>query len=174
MALTNIEYGSLASSETMNTNFQYLDNRISTVVENNISTSASINSNIASLSSSLSLLSSNINTSIVNINSLIDELEGMIDEISFLPDYTKAFTITSPYTATMDGWIYAQAWVASGIESASIYIDDMQIVLNQGLNNREGAHGPSAFVPIASGSVFRTSGNVHTKTFIPMKGVVND
>ena len=33
MALTEIEYGSLASSEIMNNNFQYLDNRISSVSE---------------------------------------------------------------------------------------------------------------------------------------------
>ena len=31
MALINIEYGSLASSETMNKNFMYLDDKISLV-----------------------------------------------------------------------------------------------------------------------------------------------
>ena len=51
MALTKIEYGSLASSETMNNNFEYLDNRISTVVENVTTDNASIYSNIASINS---------------------------------------------------------------------------------------------------------------------------
>ncbi len=170
MALTNIEYGSLASSETMNTNFQYLDNRISTVVENNISANAVINSNIATLNSSISSLSSSVNGSIANINNSIDELEGKIDEISFLPDYTKAFSIPSPYTATMDGYVYAYAWCASGTEGASMYIDDFQIILNGGLNNREGAHGPSALAPISKGATFTTSGNIQIRTFIPMKG----
>ena len=49
MALTRIEYGALASSETMNNNFDYLDNRISTVVENITTDNASIYSNIASI-----------------------------------------------------------------------------------------------------------------------------
>lgn len=34
MALTEIEYGSLASSDVMNKNFEYLDNKISDVSEN--------------------------------------------------------------------------------------------------------------------------------------------
>ena len=33
MSLTNIEYGSLASSEVLNQNFTYLDNKISEVIE---------------------------------------------------------------------------------------------------------------------------------------------
>ena len=49
MALTRIEYGALASSETMNNNFDYLDNRISTVVGNMTTNNASIYSNIASI-----------------------------------------------------------------------------------------------------------------------------
>ena len=34
MPLTHIEYGSLASSETMNDNFEYLDDRVTTVANN--------------------------------------------------------------------------------------------------------------------------------------------
>lgn len=86
------------------------------------------------------------------------------------PDFNRSISIPSTWTATMDGYIYANAWVQSGSESASIYIDNFQIILNGGLTNREGAHGPSAFVPIPKGSSFRTSGNVRTRTFIPMKG----
>lgn len=51
MALINIEYGALASSEVMNNNFEYLDNRISSAVEGNASTTAAIYSNIASINS---------------------------------------------------------------------------------------------------------------------------
>ena len=46
MALTEIEYGSLASSEVMNNNFEYLDNKISDVSENLASNVATINANI--------------------------------------------------------------------------------------------------------------------------------
>ncbi len=54
MALTRIEYGSLASSETMNNNFEYLDNKIAEASERITSTSASIYSNIASVNTQLS------------------------------------------------------------------------------------------------------------------------
>ena len=47
MALTEIEYGSLASSDVMNKNFEYLDNKISDVSENLASNVATINANIA-------------------------------------------------------------------------------------------------------------------------------
>lgn len=49
MALTTIEYGALASSEVMNNNFEYLDNRISSVSETFNSNNAGIYSNIASI-----------------------------------------------------------------------------------------------------------------------------
>lgn len=54
MALTRIEYGSLASSETMNNNFDYLDNKISEVSERITTSSASIYSSIASLNTQIS------------------------------------------------------------------------------------------------------------------------
>ena len=42
MALTEIEYGALASSEVMNNNFNYLDNRINSVSETLISNNAGL------------------------------------------------------------------------------------------------------------------------------------
>ena len=53
MAITRIEYGALASSELMNNNFEYLDNRISQVSESIASENSGIYSNIASVNSSL-------------------------------------------------------------------------------------------------------------------------
>lgn len=162
----------------MNNNFEYLDDRI-TDVGSSITT---VQSNLASVSANLSNKINNLNyatpedleNEVGTINDAIDALEGKVNEMSFLPDYTKAFSIPSPYTATMDGYVYAYAWCASGTEGASMYIDDFQIILNGGLNNREGAHGPSALAPISKGSTFTTSGNIQTRTFIPMKGSVNN
>lgn len=68
MALTEIEYGSLASSEVMNNNFEYLDNKITDVSENLISTAAAINSNIATINSSMAALSEELNKSIEDLN----------------------------------------------------------------------------------------------------------
>ncbi len=49
MALINIEYGSLASSSVMNNNFEYLDNRISTLSESLTAATSSISSVSASI-----------------------------------------------------------------------------------------------------------------------------
>ena len=54
MALTRIEYGSLASSEVMNNNFEYLDNRISAVNTNMGTNNAGISSTLASINSLIS------------------------------------------------------------------------------------------------------------------------
>ena len=57
MAITRIEYGALASSELMNDNFEYLDNRISQVAESITAENSGIYSNIASVNTALAGLS---------------------------------------------------------------------------------------------------------------------
>lgn len=75
MALTEIEYGSLASSETMNNNFEYLDNKITSVSEDIVSATASINSNIASINTTLTNFSEGTNKNIEDINSSLSVLK---------------------------------------------------------------------------------------------------
>ena len=78
MSLTEIEYGSLASSETMNNNFEYLDNKITDVSESLISTAATINSNIATINSTVSTLGTNTNSSIDTINGKINSINSAL------------------------------------------------------------------------------------------------
>lgn len=73
MALTEIEYGSLASSETMNNNFTYLENLISSLNETVISNNAGINSNIASINNSINVLQESVNSSIDGVKADIIE-----------------------------------------------------------------------------------------------------
>ncbi len=73
MALIEIEYGSLASSETMNSNFTYLENLISGLNETIISNNAGINSNIASINNSISTMQEKIETDIKNTGDKIME-----------------------------------------------------------------------------------------------------
>ena len=49
MALTKIEYGALASSQVMNNNFDYLDDRITSLSQSMSSANSAIYSNIASI-----------------------------------------------------------------------------------------------------------------------------
>jgi len=78
MALIEIEYGAIASSSIMNGNFQYLDNRISTVVQNSAASSASINSAIASINSSITSLSSSTASSVESLQSSIDSITSKL------------------------------------------------------------------------------------------------
>ena len=80
MALTEIEYGSLASSEIMNNNFQYLDNRISSVSETVSTNQAGVNSNIASINSTLTSMSEEIDADIEEINKSLEETIAKFSE----------------------------------------------------------------------------------------------
>lgn len=71
MALTEIEYGSLASSDVMNNNFEYLDNKITDVSENLASNVATINANIATANTSISTLGENVNKLVENLNTTL-------------------------------------------------------------------------------------------------------
>ena len=81
MALTEIGYGSLASSKTMNENFQYLDNRISDLTSTVISNQAGFNSNVASLNNMITSMHEEINEQIdVSTKELKDEIKLVLSE----------------------------------------------------------------------------------------------
>lgn len=73
MALTEIEYGSLASSNILNNNFEYLDNKISGVSEDLQARDASMNSNIVTINSSLATMS----------GTLTEAIDGLKNKFSF-------------------------------------------------------------------------------------------
>ena len=64
MALTRIEYGALASSETMNNNFDYLNGEIADLSDSLTSQVAGIFSNIASINSAISAMQEDFETRI--------------------------------------------------------------------------------------------------------------
>lgn len=76
MTLIEIEYGSLASSETMNKNFNYLDDKIKNSTDEINTNIATINSNIASINTSLENYNEEINSDIEKINNTLATLEA--------------------------------------------------------------------------------------------------
>ena len=90
MALTEIEYGSLASSKILNQNFQYLDDRISSTAETHTSDLASINSNIVTINNSISDFNEQTNTNIEEIDKKINEINtNFSDNGLFITLYTN-------------------------------------------------------------------------------------
>ena len=84
MALTEIEYGALASSDVINNNFQYLDDRISNLSETVTSNSAGVSSNIASINSTISALSEDLNSDIEEINTDLGGVKSNLSEYGYL------------------------------------------------------------------------------------------
>lgn len=168
MPLTHIEYGSLASSETMNNNFEYVDNRVTTVANNLTTIASGINSNIASLSSTFSQANEDMASDISDLETYAQTLRSDFDSQNNAPDYSQKVAITMPYTVEANGYVYAGV---EGIDSAKYVKVNGNIV--------HGHCGYSGGKSVYSGSVFRVStGDVITcdKTwgshyyFYPMKG----
>ena len=167
MPLTEIEYGSLASSELLNNNFEYLDNRATTIANNLTSTSSSLYSGIASLNSTFSQKNEEIESDIDNLESDLSDLRDDFDGQNNAPDYSRGVGITMPYTVTADGYVYAGV---DGTDAIKYIYVNQKIV--------HGHCGYSGGYSVYSGSLFRVSaGDVVTVSrtqgsyyFYPMKG----
>lgn len=168
MPLTHIEYGSLASSETMNDNFEYLDDRVTAVANNLVSSTTSIYSNISGLSASISEEISGLGSDISELEDDLGDLRDDFDSQNNAPDYSRGVGITLPYTAEADGYVYAGV---NGMDYMSYVYVNNKIV--------HGHCGYSGGYAVYSGSIFRVStGDVITVDrtlgsyyFYPMKGV---
>lgn len=167
MPLTHIEYGSLASSGVMNDNFEYLDDRITNVANNLVSGSAAIYSSISSLSSSFEEQTDALASDISDLSTDLEELTGSFESHNSAPDYDKGITITLPYTAENNGYIYAGV---NGIDAMRyVYVNGKPV---------HGHCGYSGGYSVYSGSVFRVStddivtcdSNMGSYYFYPMKG----
>ncbi len=107
MALINIEYGSLASSETMNKNFQYLDDKISETAGSFTTSISSVSSNIATINSNLSDLSEKLDDTKEEIEGSIEDTNSCIMTALMLPDWTACISISKPnsYKVPSNGYV---------------------------------------------------------------------
>ena len=170
MALEHIEYGSLASSEIMNNNFEYLDNRISSVAEMQATESSNIYSHVANINTNLSQQDTNLAADISSLQEDVNTLTNAFNAQNNAPDYSRAIGISLPYTVQNDGYVYAGV---DGIDAHRYVYVNGQIV--------HGHCGYSGGKSVYSGSIFRVSnGDIVTCSkimgqycFYPMKGVNN-
>lgn len=169
MPLTHLEYGSLASSSVMNDNFEYLDNRITTVANNLVSNSSGVYSSLSSLSSSFSEQTENIVSDISDLSSEVSEIREIIEAHNTAPDYSLGVAITMPYTVEADGYVYAGADTQN--TPRYVFVNEKPVHCHHGFS-------ASASYTMYSASVFRVSaGDVVTVNkesglyyFYPMKG----
>ena len=169
MALTEIEYGSLASSEVMNNNFEYLDEKISDVSENLTSTVATINSNLATINSSMASMSDELNQAIEDLDSDLTEAAEESFSINglYVTTYTNGTSWYREYFSdkekTTRVWIEqgGQAWQNSYVTYIKPMSNTNYTIQVQDINNSyiEGAK-PQNFSTAGFTSSFRYGCNV--------------
>ena len=105
MNLVEINYGALASSEVINNNFNYLDNKISDLSENIVAQNSSNNSKFANINLSIQSTNEKIDT----VKNGSDNLSNFINQINNsslrMPNYYAGIGIGSGGVAPTNGYI---------------------------------------------------------------------
>lgn len=172
MALINIEYGSLASSEIMNKNFMYLDDKIADTSESIMTSISSILSNIATINTRLNEISENMSDSVQNLVNSIDENKTktkiLVNKACMVPHWENCSTISlsasSSYAVKSNGYILILPETAGAGDlvingkavafkaRASVYDNSSQLVA----------------VPVADGDVVSTTAGLTSVYFLPV------
>ena len=175
MALTNIRYGSVASSETMNNNFTYLENLIESTNETLSTSITSILSNIATINSRLNELTGDIEDSLSAMDTKIDGYKAktklLVSKINMLPNWAACSEIelssSEAYTTNSNGYIVIMPEADS---YGNLIINDEAYAIKQLTNSNDNA-AEIIFIPVMSGDEIKSSLDIVTVYFIPSKEV---
>lgn len=174
MALTDIEYGSLASSELLNKNFLYLENKISETA-NVINTSiSSILSNIATINSRLGDLSEEIQASSEKVGEDLTKglakqeeyTRRLVESVLMLPDWNKCLVIRdlSTYTAPSNGYVLVNPQPAA---SGNVIVNGISIALK----TKGDSH--LTIIPVKKDDVLTSSVAMTTAYFLPVASLIS-
>ena len=131
MALTEIQYGSIARSQVLNDNFNYLEERISEIATNLSQTYATL---VALVNSQTSSVTNNLNNEVATLNGEIDTINknitstenGLTSDINLVAgrlDLTKGVNKNfENQTAPAAGMFYFHGTVGSGSSHGSVYV----------------------------------------------------
>ena len=157
MALTEIEYGSLASSEVINQNNLYLENKIAEVSQTITSNTATINSNIATVNGSITSLSQNISDSISTINQNIQIINNDIA--------ASALYISTYYN---NGSWYRE-YFSDRLKTTRVWLEQGGITSTGGTASNYSVTFVKAFAQtplITTGALFDNSGNTGSMWYV--------
>lgn len=109
MALTNIEYGSVASSQIMNDNFKYLDDKISSV-------SQSLSANTTTLSGSISSLSATVLANKTSLEENVQQISTQLESnTSDLKICKERIYLKESYNSEQNWYrLYSDSWIEQG------------------------------------------------------------
>lgn len=175
MALINIEYGSLASSDTMNKNFMYLDDKIAESSESIMTSISSILSNIATINTRLNDISEHMNDSLEGISSKMEEYKRktklLVNKSSMTPDWINSSEIIieagKNYEITSNGYILL---LPQSSNINTILINEKIIEFK--MKNYSETYGPLLSLPVLEGDIISTTSLFNKVYFLPSKEVV--
>lgn len=167
MTITNIEYGSLASSEILNNNFSFLEEKI-TNFNDEINTSiSSILSNIATINTRLTEFSEALANATQESDNKLQEFKSKIliaiNKTSLLPDWKNIYTISSleNYTVSTNGYIIINSQNEENID-ISINGESLNILeLNENNNG-------TIILPVKEADVIVCNTTPNSVYFIPV------
>ena len=174
MSLTNIEYGSLASSEVLNQNFTYLDNKISEVLESLNASVSSLTSNLSTLNTSFNALSEDLRDDLQSMSSDITEFKAdtkiLLNSNQMLPDWggVISISISQNYTAPSNGYIIALPDAAT---RGNIIVNGASIVLKRRDIAADNA-SEIITIPVKLNDVIYSSCSFRNVYFIPVIAIV--
>lgn len=180
MAITNIEYGSIATSQVLNDNFKYLDDKISSYSKTASNIEATLTSTLKSqgdtLANSLEEGLEEADKKITNVQANIDKAVETYEKFTtteiyalFSPDYTKGVDAGSTFKAPS----YGVVMITFNVNNSSAYItvNGTNVARYVDGDGVSGAVNQSFTIPVAKGDVVkRSAGDTKFSKFFPYKG----
>lgn len=171
MALINIEYGSIASSATMNNNFSYLEEKINDSNTQINSSISSILSNIATINSRLTEISESLTSSVATLESTISDNKTktklLVKNSGMVPNWGSCASITltsgTPYTAEYNGYVLL---LPSSSSSGSITIEEKTMTFKARSNSYDNA-SELVVLPVKAGNTVSTTVSFSAAYFVP-------
>lgn len=175
MALIDIEYGSLASSDTMNKNFIYLDNKISESSDSIMTSISSLFSNIATLNSRINDVTESMEDSLAGLLATIEEYKRktklLVNKASMVPDWRNCFSVEitteDSYTVPSNGYLLL---LPVSTVKGRLLINEVDINLKNRANSYDNA-SQLVVLPVFSGDVVSSDVEFTDVYFLPSRDV---
>lgn len=167
MALTNIEYGSMASSDTMNKNFAYLDDRISEVTASMTALISSISSNIATINSRLGDLAEEVVENAKDCSSRLDKTIGIINKSTLMPNWDLCYELSisemTDQTAAANGYLLLYPKSSA---KGDLVVNETKIPL-KARSNADDNSAQMFFIPVRAGDKISCTVSLTSAYFLP-------
>ncbi|MBQ7125544.1 hypothetical protein IJO12_00490 [bacterium] len=175
MQLTNIEYGSLASSAVLNNNFTYLDEKIAETDTNLNSSISAILSNIETINSRLSQLAENVSTTRSDLelgfNDFKSKSLAAFNKVTMLPNWSNIISVTdlNSFTALTNGYLLL---IQANGTAGNIKINNFEFTLEQ-VANAYDSFSETMTIPLKKGDIVSSSIQAERVYFLPALNIIS-